>query len=257
MPRLEWGPTVRVLSLLTAAFLVAAAVIWTDVVFGWLTGPPPFGGIDFLDERMRDWAWQYSRWPEEFAATALFALGFLALAGVGVLLAQLGDRTDARRPLVGAAFLGAGGIGAASQLIWLGVKPFATQPHYCDCNFRAEEIWSRMVLMDGTNEAQLWLVIGAILLAAAAMLLVAGLGRDSGMSSAWVWLSFIIAAMGVVTVVLGALNAWPFNQIFILIVAGALVPIWAILLAIAAPRLASPGGDLLEPEPEPMETATG
>ena len=68
MSHWRWGPTVRVLSLLTAAFFVAGAVLWSAVVFGWLTGQPPGGGTDFLDETMRDWAWQYDRWPLEFAA---------------------------------------------------------------------------------------------------------------------------------------------------------------------------------------------
>jgi len=246
MRRLDWAATIRVLSLLTAAFFVAASVLQTEIAFGLVTGQPP-GGTDFLDERVRVWAWENGRWPMEFAATALFALGFFTFAGLGVLLARLGDAADARRPLMASAFLGAGGIGAASQLIWLGVKPFATQPHYCDCNFLAEEVWSRMVLLDGTNEAQLWLLFGAILLAGAGMLLVAGLGWNGGMPTAWFWLSMAIALAGVVTVVLGAFRTYPLNLIAILVVAGVLVPIWAVWLAIRAPILTPADAAPLDP----------
>ena len=92
----------------------------------------------------------------------LAALGFLVFGGVGVLLARLADVTDSRRTLIATAMVIGATLGIASQLFWIGVKPVAADPHYCDCGFRTEEIISRLNTLNIAGSVQLWLNNGAI-----------------------------------------------------------------------------------------------
>jgi hypothetical protein len=239
MRRIEWTDAVRVLSLLVTAFFVAAAVLLAVLNFD-LLGPPPPEQDDFIQQTIDLFAWMQSHWPLEFAGTALFALGFTALGWLGVLLSRLADRADARRVLAAMAFLGVGVIGATSQLLWLGVKPIATSPQYCDCGFRQEEIVSRLMILDVAGGVQMWMVIGAIVLAAIGVTLASGLGRDAGMPSGWVWLSAAIAVLSLASAALAVIGAYPFDQLAVVLTAGILVPIWALWLAIRVPLLRQP-----------------
>jgi hypothetical protein len=239
MRRVEWVDAVRVLSLLVTAFFFAAAVLLAVLSFE-LLGPPPPEQEDFIEQTIDFFSWQQSLWPLEFAGTALFALGFTALGWLGVLLARLADRSDARRVLAAAAYIGVAVIGATSQLFWLGVKPIATSPHYCDCGLRQEEIMSRLMVMNVAGGVQMWMVIGAIVLAAVGVTIISGLGRDAGMPGGWVWLSSSIAVVSLASAVLAVAGAYPFDQLGVVLTAGVLVPIWALWLAIRVRLLRSP-----------------
>jgi MFS family permease len=237
--RIEWADAVRVLSLLVTAFFVAAAVLLAVLNFD-LLGPPPPEQDDFIEETIDFFTWQQSHWPLEFAGTALFALGFTALGWLGVLLSRLADRSDARRVLTAGAFIGLGVIGAVSQLFWIGVKPIATSPQYCDCGLRQEEIMSRLMVLDVASGVQMWMVIGAIVLAAIGVTLAGGLGRGAGMAQGWVLLSAAIAVLSLASAVLGIIGAYPFDQLAVVLTAGVLLPIWALWLAIRVPLLRQP-----------------
>lgn len=245
--RLEWADAARVLSLLITAFFVVAAVLQAVLAFE-LLGPPPAGGGEFIDDIVATFEWEQSRWPIEFAASVLFALGFVALGGVGVLLSRLAGMTDARRSLAAAAYIGGGIIGLVSQAWWLGVKPVATGAQYCECGLREEEIMSRLMTLMIAGNVQLWLVIGAIALVSIGVLMVAPLGRWAGMGSGWAWLSYVTALGGLVASVLGVMGAYPWDQLAVLLVAGILIPIWALWLAMRAGTLEPPeAGPALEP----------
>ena len=237
--RFDWATTLRALALLVTAFFFAAAVLQAVLAFDVL-GAAPREQDDFIEQTIDLFTWEQSRWPVEFAATALFGLGFLALGGLGVLLSRLAATADPRRLLTTSAFLGAAGIGAASQLMWLGVKPIATSPQYCSCGLRAEEIMSRLMILGVGSVVQVWLVIGALLLLAFGTVLLAGIGREHGMSSRWVWLSLAIAALSVAIAILSVLSAYPVDQLVLLVTAGILTPIWALWLATSADMLVPP-----------------
>jgi hypothetical protein len=244
--RFDWATTLRVLALLVTAFFFAAAVLQGVLAFDVLGAAPPEQD-DFIEQTIDLFTWEQSRWPVEFAATALFALGFLALGGLGVLLSRLAATSDPRRLLTTSAFLGAAGIGAASQLMWLGVKPIATSPQYCDCGFRAEEIMSRLMILGAASVVQVWLVIGAILLLAFGTVMVAGIGRERGMPSGWVWLSLAVAVLSLAVAVLAVLRTYPLDQLTLLVTAGILTPIWALWLAISAETLVPPEAEVPPP----------
>ncbi len=118
MTRMAWPALARALAWIMAAAFVLASVLLLLFAFQVFGGPPEPGEV-FIDNVLADFAWQQTQWPLEFAGTALFAIGFLALGGLAPVLGRLAGPADARRGLVTVAFLGAGGLGAASQLLWL------------------------------------------------------------------------------------------------------------------------------------------
>ncbi len=67
--------------------------------------------------------------------------------------------------------------------------PFLTSPELCECGLREHEIMAREVVINTLFGVQLWLVVGALVLAAPGVLLAGSLGADAGMPPAWRWLS--------------------------------------------------------------------
>ena len=235
----RWADTVRVLSLLMAAFFFVAAVLLAVLAFE-LTGAPPPEQPDFVDGIVASFAWEESRWPIDFAGSLLVALGFMAFGGVGVLLARLADVTDARRNLIAAAMVFGATLGTASQLFWIGVKPVATSSQYCDCGFRAEEIVSRLMTLNVAGSVQTWLNNGAIVALAVGVLMAVGLARRAGISGVWAVISYLLVIGAVLTPVLDQLDAYPFNLISLLALTAILIPAWALWLAVEAPNLNAP-----------------
>ena len=256
MGRLQWNSTLRVLALVLAAFWFAAAVLQA-VLMSDLTGTPPGPKATVQDDLMAMFAFDYARWPIDLASNALLALGFLALGGIGILLSRLADAFDERRSLGPALFIGAGLLGAAASLIWLGVKPFATFPHYCPCDLRDAELAARITLLNASGTITTWLTVGAIVLASTGFLLIAELGREAGMSRRLTWMTYLTAAAGFLAALFGALGELngrdePWGQlsdVSALAVAGILIPIWALWVAIRAIRLIGPEDVAGGPEP--------
>src|SRR6188474_3398897 len=110
-----------------AAFFFVAAILTAVLQFE-LTGHPPPEPPDFLDGIMAFFRWDTERWPIDFAGTLMAGLGFVVFGALGVLLSRLADATDARRNVVAALMVMGATLGAASQLLWIGVKPVATSP---------------------------------------------------------------------------------------------------------------------------------
>jgi hypothetical protein len=251
--RIEWPTLARILAWIVAASFVIAAVVYALFVFELLGTPPP-PQEDFIEGTLDFFEFDQTLWPIEFTGTALFAVGFLALAGLGPVLGRLADPDDGRRGLVTAAFLGAGGLGAASQLLWLGVKPVATSTQYCECGLLAEEIMARLMILNATGSVQSLLVSGASLLVAIGLVAGGSLGRDAGMPAAWWWLSLATAAVGVVAAILQVFCPCivgidlPVGAISVVLLAGLLFPIWAVWLAMRAWDIWTPEAEV-EVEP--------
>lgn len=236
-----WADAVRMLSLLVAAFFFVAAILQAVLSFE-LTGAAPAGKPDFIDSIVASFAWEETRNPIDLGASALVAIGFLALGGVGALLARLADAADARRTLISLTMVAGAILGAASQLWWMGVKPVATDPQYCDCGFRAEEITSRLMALRIAGSVQTWLLIGAIVATSIGVLLAVSLVRRAGISSGFTWLSYLLVAASLFASFVAASGIEPLDQYGTLLVAGILIPAWALWLAIEAPRLMAPDG---------------
>jgi hypothetical protein len=230
MGRIEWASAARILAWVIGVSFLLGAVLQLVLAFD-LLGPPPERLPDFIGWTVAYYGWLQSQWPVVLAATVAFGIGFAALGLMGPMIGRLADSVDARRSLVSAAFLGAGGIGLASQLLWLGVFPATTSPQYCDCGFMAEEIMSREMIQTAALGVQRWMIVGAVVLLVPGYLAAGTLGREAGMPVAWWWVSVSIAVLAVVLAVLAVAEAYPFDVLVIALVAGLLTPIWAIWLA--------------------------
>ena len=230
MTRMAWPALARALAWIMAAAFVLASVLLLLFAFQVFGGPPEPGEV-FIDNVLADFAWQQTQWPLEFAGTALFAIGFLALGGLAPVLGRLAGPADARRGLVTVAFLGAGGLGAASQLLWLGAKPIATSPQYCECGLLAEEIMSRLMTLNIVGGVQTWLISGAMVAAAVGLVVAGQLGREAGMPRAWLGIAWVTAALALVGAVLPLFDVYPFDIMLVVLVAGILIPIWAVWFA--------------------------
>lgn len=246
MGRLEWSSSVRVLALLLTAFFFVASVLQLVLMLD-LTGAHPAPLPAITDNIEQDFAFNYGRWPIDFASQALFALGFLSLAGVGVLLSRLADAFDARRSLAATLFVGSGLLGAAASLVWIGVAPVATFPHYCDCNLRDAELAARLISLDVSSSVAVWFTIGGIVLASLGLVLVVRLGVEAGLSRGWMAMTYLSVVAGLLAAVLAAFDLSPVSDYTAAAVAGIIIPIWGIWLAIGAPRMASPDGGSTEP----------
>jgi hypothetical protein len=255
MTRVEWPTLARILAWIVAVSFVIAAVVYALFAFELLGTPPP-PQEDFIQGTLDFFEFDQTLWPIDFAGTALFAVGFMALAGLGPVLGRLADPDDGRRGLVAAALLGAGGLGAASQLLWLGVKPVATSTQYCECGLLAEEIMARLMILNATGSVQSWLVSGAALVLAVGLVAAGTLGREAGMPVAWLWLSLATAAVGVVSAVLQVFCPcifgfnFPIGALSVVLLAGILIPIWAVWLAMRASDIWTPEAEV-EVEVEP------
>ena len=229
--RIEWASAARVLGWVIGIGLFVGAIIRVALSFELLGSPPEPPTDDFVDRMLTIYTFATSQWPIEFTSFAAFAIGFAGLAMLGPVLGRLASEDDARRGLVAVAFLGLGGLGLAAQLIPIGALPQLTFPQLCECGLREHEVMAREVVNGTIFGVQLWLIIGALVLAAPGVWLAGSLGADAGMPRAWRWLSVLIALASIVLAVLAVLQAFPFDQYVLGLTSGILVPIWAIWLA--------------------------
>jgi hypothetical protein len=229
--RIEWASAARILGWLIGIGLLLGAAIRLALSFELFGGPPVPPPENFVDNVMTYYEFATSQWPIEFTSVVAFAVGFAALAVLGPVIGRLAADTDARGGLVSATFLGLGGIGLASQLLQLGAVPFLTRPEVCDCGLLEHELMAREVANGVVFDVQLWLIVGALVLAVPGFLFAGRLGREAGMPQGWRWLSVAIAVAAVVLAVLAVLRPFPFDQLALGVTAGILVPIWAIWLA--------------------------
>ena len=234
MTRFEWPTLARALGWIVAVAFVGQTVLFLLLSLG-AFGQPPEPAGEFTDNVLADFEFQQTQWPIEFTATALSAIGFLALGGLGAVVGRLAAATDARRGLVSAAFLMAGVLGAVAELMWLGAKPIATSPQYCECGLLAEELMSRIMGLNIVSGIHTWLLSGAVFAAAAGLVGAGGLGREAGMPTGWWWLALITAVFALVGAVLPLFGyLYPWDLYFISLLAGVLVPVWAGWLALRA-----------------------
>jgi hypothetical protein len=223
----------RILCWALVILTVISAVVSVLLSLGILL---PFNDAADLVDRL-----EANRASDTSAFPVLF-LGWAATAGVFLVAALLGA---ALRPWAAAVpprdtmtvlFVVAGVIGVGANLLSIGLGEAATAG-YCDCGYRAEEIIAQNYALNAGRAATDWLSIGAVTLVG---LGVAVAGRLVAVSSAWRILSYLIALVLIVAVMLRALASFvlieaidPFqiSSLATAFAAGILVPIWAILLA--------------------------
>jgi hypothetical protein len=148
----------------------------------------------FVDQLLASFEDEQARWIPDLGSSLLFAAGLAAIAALGATLRHVLGRDDPRSMLATAAFLVAGTLGVASQLIYIGGTEVATNPGYCDCGFLAEEIISRAMIRDVLGGIVSWMIDGFSVLFAVGLFAVASVASASGgMSANWVAFTRLVA----------------------------------------------------------------
>ncbi len=237
MGRIEWASAARVLGWVAGFGLFVGVLIRAALAFELFGSPPEPPTDDFVDRNLTFYAFATSQWPIEMTSFAAFAIGFAALATLGLLMRRLASDDDARGELAMITILGLGFIGLASQLVPIGALPFLTSPELCECGLRNEEVMAREMINGTIFNVERWLLVGSLLLAIPGFLIAGSLGNEAGMPSAWRWLSYLIPVASIVLAPLVYLYAFPFDDYLLGITFGILLPLWAIWLARRAPVL--------------------
>ena len=232
----DWASAGRTLSWVTAAAFVLAAILYLLLAFDIVApAPTPNPSLDFVGTITASFEYQARVRPVDIAATATFALGFLALGALGLVLGRL-LRGGASATLGGAAFAVGSVLGAASQLVYLGGGLVATNPQYCDCVYRPEQVVSQLTGLQIILGIQSWMLAASFVVLAAGMLLVAvaaPLARWP--SSAWTRLSqglaVFLVLIAVVTVLQTTVDLGVLPRVMVLLGAGILLPLWVLWLA--------------------------
>jgi hypothetical protein len=226
-----WIRIGRLLSWLVAACFLVAAVMNLLLEFDITASKPEAAPADLVDGTLAVFRNEQMRWPQELSFSLLFALGFAALAGLGILLARFLGRSEAPASLASATFVAAGTLGVGAMLLYLGAKQVAIDPHYCDCKYAPEQIISQSRGLALAEGSQRWLLTGFVVLAGLGFYQLARLSLERGVfSTGWARLTQALA----VVLVLGLVSLVPrLDRVFEVVVflgAAILLPLWAVWL---------------------------
>ena len=139
------------------------------------------------------------------------------------------------RDVMAVVFVLGGVVGVIAQLMVVGLNQ-AAAASYCDCGYKNEELIGLFKALDVGFSVQNWLAIGALTIVGVAAALA---GWLVNVSAAWRTLSYAIAIGLIVAAALQVINQGDLSTILSGFVAGVLVTIWAVMLALAVPRLSS------------------
>ena len=226
-----------VLGWLAAISLFAAGVITALLQFD-ITASPPRKTVpnDLLEGTLAFFQNESDRWPQELASLLLFTVGFLALIGLVVLLRNVVGGDDPWL-LLGSLAVGVGaGIGAVGQLLYLGAKEIAIDPHYCDCARAAEQIISRGQVLGMLDNAQRWLLVGTLVLASVGLFLIwRGASHRGLFSPTWRGLTLALALVLAVAVITTLAEVDTLSDVVTAVGAAILTPIWTVTTARGLP----------------------
>jgi hypothetical protein len=245
-----------VLGWLAAVALFAAGVITALLQFDITASPPrKTAPNDLLEGTLAFFQNESDRWPQEITSLILFTVGFLALIGLVALLRNAVGRDDPWM-LLGTLAIGVGaGIGAVSELLYLGAKQVGIDPHYCDCARAAEQIIGRGQTLDMLDGAQRWLLVGTLALAGAGLLLIwRATGGRGPFSPTWRGLTLVLALVMVVGMITTAADVDVLSDVVTGVAAAILTPIWAVTTARGLPAASSSSGvvgSMVDPDGHP------
>jgi hypothetical protein len=227
--------TLRILAAAVGLLFLAGTVFQLLDQFDLVAKPPP--GLDaanLVDRRLALAPYRQAIWPVFLLENGLVALGFLALAGVGIALSRRASRADDRGAVLLWTLVTAGLLGGVGQLVLLGGVKATIDIAYCDCGFKEQEvvsqIWAQMVV-EGAGQ---FVVQVASLFAAAGVVVAARLYGGRSMPDGWALLSYLLAALVVLTAILafvGLDSLFDVTQWLTILLTGVLIPAWALWLA--------------------------
>ena len=224
---------VRRLGVTAAVLFFAATVLLLVDRFDLVYRPPDIPESANLVERiLAQIPYRHDIWPIYFATNFLFGVGFVVLTGLAVMLGSRIEPADPSRHLLVWTLGAAGLLGAVAQAVLVGAVQVSIDTPYCDCGFRDQEIvsqvWAEMVLQG----AVMWLINGAALLAAGGAVVAGRVFQDRGMPRMWSVLSYGLAALLVLAVVLGVAGQFDPAEWLSAALTGIVIPAWALWLGL-------------------------
>ena len=208
---------------------------------------PPAPDATFVDNLIASFEHAQLHWIEDIVSSVFVAIGFVGIAIFGAVLRRALDRGDAGGAVLAVTFLLAGGLGAASQVLWLAGTEVTTSPGYCDCGYLAEEIVSRSMIDQVVNNVTIWMTDASVLLFAIGLLPFAAIGaRSSWVPGGLVAYARVVAILGFLVVAWDRIAAPALDTgetdldfrliggLVTIVFAGLVVPLWAAWLARAA-----------------------
>jgi hypothetical protein len=210
-------------------FLIGTALQLVDFYNLYAT-PPETGPLNMVEQRLAVLDYRSTIWPIFALSNLAFGVGFIALAGLGIALAARLAIGHSQRTVIPWAFVVAGALGAVAQLLIVGAAQATVDLPYCDCGFKNEEIvsqiWGQMLIENGAR----WLINAASVLGAIGIVGV-DMAFRRRMPAAWDIMSWVTAIGLIATVVVGYLRVEGELPFYLqIVVAGILVPVWAIWL---------------------------
>jgi hypothetical protein len=222
-------------------FLVGTGLQLVDYFNLYTTPPDVPDTLNMVEFRLAIQDYRVAIWPVFLLSHLANSIGFMAVTALGLALAAHVARDSSHRVGIAAGLAMAGIFGAVAQLLIIGVAQPTIDGSYCDCGFKETEIVSQIWGQQLVESASRWLTMAALVLGAIGVAAAGTAFRDR-MPAAWNLFSWL-TAIGLI-----AAAAIPFLQInpdldfwLSVVVAGAMVPIWAIWLGASVP------GDALEP----------
>jgi len=240
----DWRQWAARLSWVIAATFLAGSFLVVLLSFTVPMGEfPP--DATFVDHILGSFEDQQARWIPDLGSSLFFAAGFTTIAALGATLRHVFGSADPRSMLATVAFLIAGAVGTTAQLVYVGGTEIATNPQYCDCGFLAEEIISRGMIRDVLGGIVSWMTDGFVVLFAVGLLAIAAVAGASGtVPFGWVRFTRLLAIVGLGVVLWNRLaiqllvqsgftdvDYGAIGSLIGGVVAGILVPVWAIWLA--------------------------
>ena len=210
-------------------FLVGTALQLVDFLNLYATPPPP-APLNMVEQRLAVQDYRIAIWPIFALGNFAFAVGFVALVGLGLALAARLGSGDSQRIGLLTSLGVAGVLGAVGQFMVIGAAQVTIDLAYCDCGFKNEEIvsqiWGQMLIEGAAS----WLINAASVLAAIGIVAV-DMAFRRRMPAAWDIVSWVTAIGLIATVVVGFISVEGDLPFYLqVIVAGVLVPVWAIWL---------------------------
>jgi hypothetical protein len=222
---------VRWLALPVGFLFLLGTVLQLVDFFNLYTTPPVIPqSLNMVEFRLAVQDYRVAIWPIFLLSNLATGIGFMAVTALGLALAGLIASDNSHRVGIAAGLGMAGIFGAVAQLVVIGVAQPTVDSPYCDCGFKEAEIVSQIWGQQLAESASRWLTNAALVLGAIGVA-AAGTALRDRMPASWNLVSWLTAIGLVVAVVIPFLQINPELDFWVfVVVAGVIVPIWAIWL---------------------------
>jgi hypothetical protein len=214
--------------------------------FNLFTSPPNLPEtLNMVERRLAVQGYRLTIWPIFGLSNLAIGVGFMTAGALGL---ELSGRVARSRPIWLAIVVGlgmAGILGAVAHLMIIGAAQPTIESAYCDCGFKETEIVSQIWAQQLIESAGHWLENAALVLGAIGVAAVGTAFRDR-MPPLWNVVSWLTAIGLLAAALIPFLGISEDVDFWVaMIVAGLIVPIWAIWLGTSFPARDEPESETL------------